>query len=63
MLTGADATSIATAIIDLLADPERARLMGEAGRTSVRLRYTWDASARSLEALFELVQLQRTRLS
>lgn len=63
VLTGADATSIATAIIDLLADPERARLMGEAGRTAVRQRYTWDASARSLEALFELVQLQRTRLS
>lgn len=63
VLTGKDATSIARGIIDLLANPERARLMGEAGRTAVRRRYTWDASARSLEALFGLVQLQRTRLS
>ncbi len=48
----ADSDALATAIDDLLADSQRARTIADAGRASVRRRYTWDAVAAQFEACY-----------
>ncbi|HUC60688.1 MAG TPA: glycosyltransferase [Alphaproteobacteria bacterium] len=49
----AEEGALAQAIDRLLADPEAARAMGEAGRRHVRARYEWDAIAAQMERLYE----------
>jgi len=44
--------AVARAILALLADPERARAMGEAGRRRVAERWTWPAVAERTEAAY-----------
>lgn len=47
------AQDFAAALADLLADPERARAMGEAGRARVEARFTWAAIAEATLAFYE----------
>lgn len=46
---------MAGAIIECLTDPDRARSMGLAGFRNAADRYTWDAAAQSLEAVYESI--------
>lgn len=55
----ADPGALADAIARLLADPERCRAMGAAGRARVLERFTWDKHARGVEALYEDVLSKR----
>jgi glycosyltransferase involved in cell wall biosynthesis len=55
----ADPGALAGAIARLLADPERCRAMGAAGRARVLERFTWDKHARGVEALYEDVLSKR----
>jgi glycosyltransferase involved in cell wall biosynthesis len=41
LVTRCDATEVAEAVIELLADPERRTVLGSAGRAAAQLRYTW----------------------
>ncbi len=43
---------LSDAIVELLANPQRARAMGEAGRAKVRARYTWREIARRFRAVY-----------
>lgn len=52
--------AVAAAILELLADPERARRMGEAGRARVAKRWTWPLVAQRTEAAY-LDALDRAR--
>jgi len=52
LLLADDATSFATAVARVLRDPALGRLLGSEGRKLVEERYSWDWSARSLEALY-----------
>ncbi|MGH2539753.1 MAG: glycosyltransferase family 4 protein [Actinomycetota bacterium] len=45
LVDGHDIGAVATAVADLLADPERARAMGEAGRARVLRHHTWPTIA------------------
>jgi phosphatidylinositol alpha-1,6-mannosyltransferase len=45
LVDGADVAAVASATADLLADPERARAMGEAGRARVVRDHTWPGTA------------------
>jgi len=45
-------TAHASAIVELLSDPVRARSMGEAGRNAALLRYTWVSEAKRLHTLY-----------
>jgi polysaccharide biosynthesis protein PslH len=51
---GADTPAIATAVADLLADPETAAALGTAARRQVIARYGWDARLAPLDALLNL---------
>ena len=48
LVDGADVHRVAEAVGTLLADPERARTMGAAGRERVLRDHTWPAIARTL---------------
>ncbi|HEX5474906.1 MAG TPA: glycosyltransferase, partial [Vicinamibacterales bacterium] len=48
----ADERALAGAMASLLADPERGRRLGAAGRERVLERFTWHRNARALEALY-----------
>ena len=48
LVDGADVHRVAEAVGELLADPERARAMGKAGRERVLRDHTWPAIARTL---------------
>jgi len=48
LVDGANVREVATAVGDLLADPERARAMGEAGRARVLRSHTWPEIAQHL---------------
>ena len=48
-----DSAALAATLSSLLADPIRARKVGEAGAALVRERFSWDRHARELEAIFE----------
>jgi glycosyltransferase involved in cell wall biosynthesis len=50
---GNDAPGFAQAILELLDHPERARAMGEAGRTRILARHSWRKSAEKLVALYD----------
>jgi glycosyltransferase involved in cell wall biosynthesis len=47
-----DTQGLATALDQLLGDPERRRRMGEAGRQRVRERFLWDHAVARLEQLY-----------
>jgi phosphatidyl-myo-inositol dimannoside synthase len=48
LVQGANVPQVADAVAGLLADPERARTMGAAGRARVLRDHTWNASAQTL---------------
>jgi len=48
-----DASALAAAIADLMDDPSRRRLLGDAGRRRVLERFTWRASAEATAACYE----------
>ena len=48
LVRGGDVEQVATAVADLLADPERARSMGKAGRARVESYFTWRRVASQL---------------
>jgi phosphatidylinositol alpha-1,6-mannosyltransferase len=48
LVDGRNVRQVADAVADLLADPDRARAMGAAGRTRVERAHTWPAIARTL---------------
>lgn len=50
---GGTAQGLAEALATLLAQPERARALGEAARAHVAARFDWSATAAQLEALYE----------
>ncbi|MFG2883554.1 glycogen synthase [Streptomyces sp. NPDC048297] len=51
-------TNLARALDDVLADPERARRMGEAGRRRAAGEFGWDAVARRTAGLYEEILKQ-----
>jgi phosphatidylinositol alpha-1,6-mannosyltransferase len=51
VVDGEDAGEVAQAIIDLLADPERARKMGACGRDWITREWTWEQVAARFHAL------------
>jgi glycosyltransferase involved in cell wall biosynthesis len=54
-----DPSALATAMLKLVADPDRAVAMGAAGRARARERYSLERMAREYEALY--VRLYRGR--
>ena len=62
-LTATDSSAIAEGIVALLTNPDMARQMGRAGRRVVSERYSWGASAQSLETLAEAALAHNTRRS
>lgn len=55
LVTRCDAGEVAEAICILLADADRRRAMGAAGRALVQRKWTWDVVARQLTAEYEQV--------
>jgi glycosyltransferase involved in cell wall biosynthesis len=55
-----DAEEMAGRIVELIADPARARALGEAGGRRVRTAHTWDAVARKVRAVYAEVGRART---
>ena len=55
IVDGEDSDQVAAAMVQLAADPERTRLMGERGAAAVRDRYTWSAEAVKLVALYDRI--------
>lgn len=53
VVNGRSTAQIAEAVIGLLADPERARAMGEKGRSWIEREWTWDRQAARLGRLFD----------
>jgi len=53
VVPGRDTEALATAIGELLGDPERARAMGEAGRRSVEKHHRWDDVAARYRAILD----------
>jgi glycosyltransferase involved in cell wall biosynthesis len=47
-------------IADLIADPERCRTMGQRGRDAVVAKYTWEAIAQRMEAVYRTALKGRT---
>ena len=56
-----DAEQMAERIVELIADPARARALGEAGGRRVRAHHTWDAVARKVRAVYDEVAAARAR--
>jgi glycosyltransferase involved in cell wall biosynthesis len=56
-----DATALAQAIGSLLADPERRRAMGQAGRARALRLFDWDRSAEQFEQLYREVAARAAR--
>jgi phosphatidylinositol alpha-1,6-mannosyltransferase len=48
LVDGRDVRRVADAVAELLADPDRARAMGAAGRSRIERAHTWPAIARAL---------------
>jgi glycosyltransferase involved in cell wall biosynthesis len=56
----ADSDSLAKAVIDLLQDSGKARVMGEQGRKTVHEKFTLEAMTKSYEKLYQkLIQSAR----
>jgi glycosyltransferase involved in cell wall biosynthesis len=53
LLVAEDAAGIAAAVVELLANPERARAMARAARALVERRYRWEDCAAGVEAAWE----------
>ncbi|MFV2176573.1 glycosyltransferase family 4 protein [Actinomadura sp. LOL_016] len=53
VVPGRSVARVAAAVADLLADPARARAMGEAGRAWVEREWRWEIQAARLDALLE----------
>jgi phosphatidyl-myo-inositol dimannoside synthase len=51
VVDGRDVAAVASAVAGLLADPDRARAMGTAGRAWMRQEWTWPARVARLQAL------------
>jgi len=51
VVDGRDVASVASSVAGLLADPDRARAMGAAGRAWMRQEWTWPARVARLHAL------------
>jgi starch synthase len=51
-----DPRALAAAIVTLLADPARARAMGEAGRRRLQAKFDWDHTAQRLDDLVQDLQ-------
>ena len=49
----ADSNALAKAIVGLLGDPERRRLMASAGRERVRDRFSFEKMMRAYEQIYE----------
>jgi phosphatidylinositol alpha-1,6-mannosyltransferase len=47
-----DPEAVADRVVALLADPARSRAMGEAGRARAEKLFTWEGTARAVEAVF-----------
>ncbi len=58
-----NAEAIAEAVLELLSDPVRARIMGERGRALVRDKYSWEAIARATVRCYEAVAAAWPRLA
>jgi glycosyltransferase involved in cell wall biosynthesis len=56
-----DASALANAIAELLADPERRRRMGVAGRERALRLFDWDRSAEQFEQMYLEVGARVTR--
>jgi glycosyltransferase involved in cell wall biosynthesis len=56
-----DSTALAQAIGSLLADPERRRAMGQAGRARALQLFDWDRSAEQFEHLYREVAARMAR--
>ena len=56
-----DPGALADEIVELLANPERGRELGSAGRARVLDRFTWRHHARACEALYRTVIAERRR--
>ena len=50
-----DAACVAFNLVDLIRDPDKARRMGEKGRTFVRTEFNWDTEQAKLLALYQRV--------
>ncbi len=57
-----DPGAVAAAVGGLLADPERARRLGSAGRRAVERYYTWDRVVRDLQAIADEISALRRAL-
>jgi glycosyltransferase involved in cell wall biosynthesis len=55
VVPSADAPALATALLDLLASPERRATLGAAGSTDARARFSPDAFGRSIASLYDAV--------
>jgi glycosyltransferase involved in cell wall biosynthesis len=51
VVPAADAEAMASAVADLVRDPEKARSMGERGRIAVLREHSWQARAAATEAV------------
>jgi phosphatidylinositol alpha-1,6-mannosyltransferase len=60
VVDGRDVPAVASSIAGLLADPERARAMGAAGRSWMRAEWTWPARVARLRALLAGTPLPAT---
>lgn len=61
LVTAGEPEPLARALASVLADPDAARTMGEAGRRTVAERFTWDAVAREMECSYcEVVETSRS---
>jgi glycosyltransferase involved in cell wall biosynthesis len=56
-----DAKALAQAIGSLLADPQRRRVMGQAGRERALRLFDWDRSAQQFEEIYREVASRMTR--
>lgn len=62
VVDGTDPGAVTTAIVQLLADPDRCRDMGRAGRRFVERRWSWPVITRRLDGLLaELARAPRAR--
>lgn len=61
LLLAANPVEFASKVMDLMANPERARLLGQTGRETVTRKYSWDSSGRLLaNTLEKLVAARRS---